>query len=70
MSEESKRQLDSQQVGLGCGTLLLITLIVWFFTAGAADDVERKVDRLTYQLARMEKTLNDMQERLEALSKK
>ena len=70
MSEDSQPYLGSKEVRLGCGTLILITLIVWFFTAGSASDVERGLRSQGGQLDRIESKLDAMQESLERLEKK
>ena len=70
MSNGSKRQLGSQEVGLGCGSLILIALIVWFFTAASTDDLEEKVQLLGERLDRIESKLDVMEKALERIESK
>jgi hypothetical protein len=51
--EESKKMPDikSSQMQLGCGTLIIIALIVLFFSGGTkVNDLERSVEQLTKQV--------------------
>ena len=50
--------VPDQKVSLGCGTLIIIALIVLFFSnAGKNDELERKVDAMSKKLDRIEKLL-------------
>ena len=48
MSTDGRANADnrSQQATLGCGTLILIALIVMFFSKGDTKDLEREVKEL------------------------
>ena len=47
-----------QKVSLGCGTLIIIALIVLFFSnAGKNDDLEKKIDAMDKKIDRIERLL-------------
>jgi hypothetical protein len=55
-------QMESNQVQLGCGTLIIIALIVLFFSGGTkVNDLKRSVEEL-------KKEVIVLQEKVDALS--
>jgi hypothetical protein len=55
------------KVGLGCGTLILIALIVSVFGNMAADDLRQEVRQMNTQVERLELVINDQVEEIQAL---
>jgi len=47
----------TQQVSLGCGTLILIALIVLIFSGRGTGDLEREVRALRSDVAELKKTI-------------
>ena len=47
----------SHQVSLGCGTLILIALIVLFFSGRGVDDLEREVRGLRTDISELRKSV-------------
>lgn len=48
----------TQQVSLGCGTLVLIALIVLFFSNRGTSDLEREVHGLRTEVTELKKAIN------------
>lgn len=46
------------QVNLGCGTLILIALIVLIFSGRGNDDLKREVQSLSDKVTELEQTVN------------
>jgi Sec-independent protein translocase protein TatA len=47
----------TQQVSLGCGTLILIALIVMIFSGRGTDDLEREVHGLRSEVGELKKSV-------------
>lgn len=59
----SERTSDSK-VQLGCGTLIVIALIVMFFSGGRdSDELRRSVDELNAKVDRLEKKIDELSEK-------
>lgn len=43
----------TQQVSLGCGTLILIALIVLLFSGGGVDEVKREIESLRSEIVQL-----------------
>jgi hypothetical protein len=56
-------QIESNKVQLGCGTLIIIALIVLFFSGGT------KVNDLKQSVEELKKEVVVLQEKVDALSK-
>lgn len=55
------------RVQLGCGTLIIIALIVMIFSGGKdVDKVQRQLDDMSRQLDRMEKKVDALSKQLAA----
>jgi hypothetical protein len=50
--------LRSQQVTLGCGTLILIALIVMFFSRPGLGELEREMRNLRSEVAELKKAID------------
>lgn len=61
---------QSQQVSLGCGTLILIALIVIFFSNQGVDDLEREVRRLRSEVAELKTLVEDQTKQIKLLQEK
>ena len=48
----------NESVQLGCGTLILIALIVLFFSRGSSDELSDEVRQVSNDLRRLEKTVS------------
>lgn len=48
---------NSQSVSLGCGTLILIALIVLFFSRSNTDDLQKDVRQLQQDVRNLETTV-------------
>lgn len=65
-----------QKVQLGCGTLILIALIVLFFSNGGLNrrvdtsQLESDVQQLRSEVRELKQTINDQTEQLKALEQK
>ena len=56
-----------QKATLGCGTLILIALIVIFFSKGGADELEKELRRTTQRLEAVEGEIKDQSAQLDRL---
>ncbi len=68
--------MNEQRVSLGCGTLILIALIVMIFSGGGVRGsdadirvLRNDVARMSMQLQRMQKTLDEVNGKLTALQR-
>ena len=59
----SERLTGDNKVQLGCGTLIIIAIIVMIFSGG------RDVDKVQSQLTEMSRQLDRMEKKVDALSK-
>jgi len=59
----------TQHVTLGCGTLILIALIVLFFSRPGMSDVEREVHGLRSDVGELKKTIETQSAEIKALRK-
>jgi hypothetical protein len=57
-------------VSLGCGTLIIIALIVMFFTRGSTKDLERDVKELRTEVGALKKTIEMQTDEIKALREK
>jgi hypothetical protein len=64
---EDKR---THQVSLGCGTLILIALIVLFFSGRGINDLEREVHGLRSEVSELKKTVEAQTSELKLLQQK
>ena len=61
----SDQLTSDNKVQLGCGTLIIIALIVMFFSGGRdVDKVQRQLDAMSKQLDRLEKKVDDLSQRV------
>jgi hypothetical protein len=60
----------SQTVTLGCGTLILIALIVMFFGQSDTKNVEREVKELRTEVSALKKTIERQTDEINALREK
>jgi hypothetical protein len=61
---------QTHRVTLGCGTLILIALIVLFFSRGNADDVKNEIGRLRSDIAELKTTVEAQTRQIERLQSK
>jgi len=52
---------------LGCGTLILIALIVIIFSKGGSDELEKELRKTTTKLESLEKGIDDQKAQLDKL---
>jgi cell division protein FtsB len=57
----------SQQVTLGCGTLILIALIVLFFSGRGGDDVKHEVQNLDSSVKQLKTAIDSQSDQIKAL---
>jgi len=60
----------TQQVSLGCGTLILIALIVLIFSGHGTGDVEREVHRLRSEVGELKKAIEAQTIEIKSLQQK
>jgi hypothetical protein len=60
----------TQEVTLGCGTLLLIGLVVLFFSRPGMRDVEEEIGKLRGEVRELRKAVDEQTELLKALKPK
>ena len=58
---------SSQKVSLGCGTLILIALIVLIFSREGVDNVEKEVRELRREVAELKQTVQAQTEEIKKL---
>ena len=66
MSDDNR----SQQATLGCGTLILIALIVMIFSGGGTKDLEREVKDLKTEVGALKKAVESQTDEIHALREK
>ena len=66
MSDDNR----SQQATLGCGTLILIALIVMIFSGGGTKDLEREVKDLKTEVGALRKAVESQTDEIHALRAK
>ena len=65
MADLNGGNTQTTKVQLGCGTLILIALIVMIFSnAGDDDDAQREIQQLRDQVTRIEAKLDSLNARL------
>lgn len=65
MAESNGGSKQTTQVQLGCGTLILIALIVMIFSdKGDDDDAKKEIQQLRDQVTRIEAKLDSLNARL------
>jgi Sec-independent protein translocase protein TatA len=62
------RLAQGQEVSLGCGTLVLIALIVLIFSGRGAGDLEREVRHLRSELSDLKKAVESQSAEIRRLS--
>ena len=63
----SEQLTGDNRVQLGCGTLIIIALIVMIFSGGKdVDKVQRRLDDMSRQLDRMETKVDALSKQLES----
>ena len=60
----------SQKVSLGCGTLILIALIVMIFGSGKTDEIEDELRGLTAEIGELKTSIRLQTNQLTVLQKK
>ncbi len=60
----------TQQVSLGCGTLILIAVIVLIFSGGDTDDLEREVQGLRHEVNQLENSVRAQTSEIRLLRQK
>ena len=55
------RLVEGQEVSLGCGTLILIALIVIAFAGNSGKDVERELRRLKSEIVELNKSIQSLE---------
>jgi hypothetical protein len=60
----------NEQVSLGCGTLILIALIVIFFSGRGVDDLEREVHGLRAEVAELKQSIEAQTNQIKQLQEK
>jgi type II secretory pathway component PulM len=61
---------NSQRATLGCGTLILIALIVMFFSGPSVKQLEKEIKALRTDVAELKSTVDRQTQAIEALTKK
>ena len=64
------RLVQGQEVSLGCGTLLLIALIVMFFSGRGTGDLERRISRLQSSVRELKTTIDGQTHEIRQLQQK
>jgi septal ring factor EnvC (AmiA/AmiB activator) len=59
--------VNSQKVSLGCGTLILIALIVLIFSREGVDKVEKEVRALRQEVAELKESVQAQTEQIKSL---
>ena len=58
---------QNQTVSLGCGTLILIALIVVFFSRPRTSDLEREIARLRGEVGQLRESIEELREDVKRL---
>jgi Sec-independent protein translocase protein TatA len=66
----SERLVKGQEVSLGCGTLILIALIVLFFGRGGTGDLEREVRGMRSEVGELKKAVENQTGQIKAMQDK
>lgn len=64
------RLVEGQEVSLGCGTLILIALIVLFLGRGGTGDLEREMRGLRSEVGELKKAVETQTGQIKALQDK
>jgi Sec-independent protein translocase protein TatA len=64
------RLVKGQEVSLGCGTLILIALIVLICSGGSTTELKREVSGLRSEIVELRKAVQDQTEQIKALEAK
>jgi len=68
--EDQAGRLKGQEVSLGCGTLILIALIVMFFSGRGINDVKREIREMRDEMRDMRVTIDAQSSQLRDLEAK
>jgi hypothetical protein len=69
-SSAAARLAQGQGVSLGCGTLILIALIVLFFSRAGTGDLEREVRALRSEIGELKKAVEAQTGQIKALQER
>jgi hypothetical protein len=58
MSNDNGRRVGSQAVGIGCGSLIVIALLIWFLAGGPTNKLAERAERIEQRLERIEQKLD------------
>ena len=58
---------QQQTVSLGCGTLILIALIVLFFSRPGTDKLEREINGLRREVGELRETVGELRQEIQQL---
>ena len=59
------RLVEGQEVSLGCGTLIIIALIVMFLAGGKNDDLKEEVQGLRGEVAQLRTAIESLEATIE-----
>ena len=59
---------QNQTVSLGCGTLILIALIVVFFSRPGTDELEREIERLRGEVGQLRESIEELRQDVRQLA--
>jgi outer membrane murein-binding lipoprotein Lpp len=58
----------NQKVSLGCGTLILIALIVMIFSNASTDDVQKEVNELRSEVRELNSKVEQLESKIDKLT--
>ena len=62
-----RKTVNGQSVGLGCGTLVIIALLMWFFNQGSISPVRRQIETLQTKVDALQVELETANSKLDTL---
>lgn len=62
-----RKTVNGQSVGLGCGTLIIIALLVFFLGRANVTSLEEKIDALQTQVSTLQTEVEDANTKIDAL---
>ena len=63
--DQRVRLVEGQEVSLGCGTLILIALIVMIFAGRGNDDLQREIEGLRTEVVELRTSIASLEEAIE-----